>query len=48
MKFARDGCSAVFADVPLMALDQLFGIPSVEVVFFPSFPFMGVMLFPSF
>ena len=48
MKFAQDGCSTVFADVPLMALDQLFGVPSVGVVFFPSLPFMGVMLFPSF
>ena len=48
MKFARDGCSAAFGGVPLKPLDQLFGTLSVGVVFFPSLPFMGVMLFPSF
>ena len=41
-------CSAVFPGVPLMPLDQLFWVPCVGVVFFPSLPFMGVMLFPSF
>ena len=41
-------CSAVFAGAPLTSLDQLSESLCVGVVFFPSLPFMGVILFPSF
>ena len=50
MKFVWDGCSKFefFVGVALKLLDQLFWISAVGVVFFPSLPFVGVMLFPSF